>query len=215
MRIAVISEFSARDKNVHILEALGDIDAQVYNVGMTKDGTENELSYIHTGLMAGLSLASKAADFVIGGCGTGQGFAISAMQYPGVYCGLITNPLDAWLFSQINHGNCISLALNKGFGWAGDIQLSYIFEKLFTDIPGEGYPPHRSEPQRKSRAILQEINEITHKDFPSILRTIKPEIYTHIIQHKPFLDFIQNQAKENELRNMILNIDKQSLVPSA
>ncbi len=42
------------------------------------------------------------------------------MQYPGVSCGLIADPLDAWLFSMINAGNCISLALNKGYGWAGE-----------------------------------------------------------------------------------------------
>ena len=131
MKIAVINEVSSRDKNGKVLEALQGFGHDVFNVGMSADGNEPELTYIHTGLMAGIALNTGAADLVVGGCGTGQGFLISAMQYPGVFCGLITEPLDAWLFSQINGGNCVSLALNKGFGWAADINLKYIFEKLF------------------------------------------------------------------------------------
>lgn len=44
------------------------------------------------------------------------------------YCGLIQSPLDAWLFGQINGGNCISLALNFGYGWATDINLWFVFD---------------------------------------------------------------------------------------
>jgi len=204
MRIAVVSEVSARDKNKFILEALEDIDAQVYNIGMSEDGTEPELTYIHTGLIAALALATNAADFVIGGCGTGQGFMLSVMQYPGVYCGHITEPLDAWLFSRINGGNCVSLALNKGFGWAGDINLKYIFEKLFCDEPGSGYPPHRSESQKKSRNALCAINKTTHKDFITIIRSLDKSITETAFRHRAFAEFIERFADEGELKNLIL-----------
>lgn len=205
MRIAVISEVSAKDKNKAILEALEVSGAQVYNIGMSGSGAEPELTYIHTGLMAALSLASGAADFVVGGCGTGQGFMLSAMQYPGVYCGLITNPLDAWLFSQINAGNCISLALNKGFGWAGDLNLRYIFEKLFCDEPGQGYPAHRSDSQRQSRAVLSDINGITHKDFASIVNILDKSITDKVFRYTVFTDFIAVLAQKGGLTELILN----------
>jgi len=195
MRIAVINEVSARDKNKFILDALKQVDAEVFNIGMSESTDKPELTYIHTGLMAGLSLASRAADFVVGGCGTGQGFLISAMQYPGVFCGHITNPLDAWLFSQINGGNCISLALNKGFGWAGDIDLKYIFEKLFSDEPGLGYPPHRSESQRESRNVLKQINAVAHKDFATIIKTIDKTILNTVLNYPAFMEFIKKYAK--------------------
>ena len=202
MRIAVISEVSTRDKNKFILKALDGIDADVANIGMSEDADSPELTYIHTGLMAAFSLASGAADFVVGGCGTGQGFMLSAMQYPGVLCGHIADPLDAWLFSQINGGNCISLALAKGFGWAGDIHLSHIFEKLFLDKPGQGYPPHRSDSQRQSRLILSQINSITHTDFVSIIRLLDPGIVGRAFGHKPFADFIRLHAHDGELKNL-------------
>ena len=71
-----------------------------------------------------------------------------------MFCGHILNPLDAWLFAQINDGNCISLALNQGYGWAGDVNLRFIFDAYFRVERGSGYPPHRQAPQRASRMVL-------------------------------------------------------------
>ena len=196
MRIAVINEVSARDKNDKVIEALSCVTGvEVFNVGMVPGDFEVELTYIHTGLMAAIALNSGAADMVVGGCGTGQGFLISAMQYPGVICGLITEPLDAWLFSQINAGNCVSLALNKGFGWAADINLKYIFEKLFADPMGQGYPLHRAQSQGESREKLHEIGAATHRDFQDILKNIDPALVAHVFEHKPFKEFIENYGK--------------------
>jgi len=196
MRIAVINEVSARDKNGQIIDALKSQGLEIFNVGMSENGPEPELTYIHTGLMAGLALHTGAADFVVGGCGTGQGFLLSAMQYPGVFCGLITNPLDAWLFSQINGGNCVSLALNKGFGWAGGINLRYIFEKLFCDPAGQGYPPHRSESQKASREALARISNAAHVDMPAILTCMDPAIVRTAVNHPQFADFIQQYGRK-------------------
>jgi ribose 5-phosphate isomerase RpiB len=205
MRVAVVSEVSARDKNRCILEALRSVGAEIFNIGMASDGSEPGLTYIHTGLIAALALNTGAADFVVGGCGTGQGFLLSVMQYPGVFCGHITEPLDAWLFSQINGGNCVSLALNKGFGWAGDINLGYIFEKLFCDESGKGYPPHRSDSQRASRRTLAEISGLTHRDFASIVRALDINIVNTAFQHQPFAGFIRAYARDGELKDLILS----------
>ena len=205
MRIAVINEVSARDKNGMILAALESTGAQICNVGMSQSGPEPELTYIHTGLMAALALGAGAADFVVGGCGTGQGFLISAMQYPGVYCGLIDNPLDAWLFSQINAGNCVSLALNKGFGWAGDINLRYLFDKLFCDAAGSGYPPHRSDSQRQSRNTIAGINKLAHNSMADIVRALDPAILNAVKSHKPFVEFIEQFAGAGEFRALLLS----------
>lgn len=162
MKIAVINETSAADRNADILEALKGLGHEVINVGMKKSGEMPELTYIHTGFLAALLLNTDRVDFVIGGCGTGQGFLNSVMQYPGVFCGHITNSLDAWLFTQINGGNCISLMLNQGYGWAANINLRFIFEKLFSVESGGGYPPHRKESQANSRELLKQISQGTH-----------------------------------------------------
>jgi ribose 5-phosphate isomerase RpiB len=191
MRIAVISEISAADRNGEILMALGGLEHEVINAGMKKSSEGPELSYIHTGFMAAVLLNAKAVDYVIGGCGTGQGFLISVMQYPGVTCGHILNPLDAWLFTQINGGNCISLALNQGYGWAGDINLSFIFEKLFGAQSGLGYPAHRREAQKSSRLLIHDLNIITHQDMEAIIKRLPGEVIQPVVNYPGFLEVLE------------------------
>ncbi|NLB36346.1 MAG: ribose-5-phosphate isomerase [Clostridiales bacterium] len=205
MRVAVINEVSARDKNPYIIEALKKQPVKVFNAGMKQGEYETELTYIHTGFMAALLLNLGAVDMVIGGCGTGQGFLLSAMQYPNVFCGLITEPLDAWLFGQINGGNCISLALNKGFGWAGNINLEYIFEKLFSDEFGRGYPVERQLSQQQSRKTLQRISQKAHKPFAEIFAQTDKEIISTVFKHKPFTDLVVGESKNKDLKKLILS----------
>lgn len=191
MRIAVINEVSASPKNEDIVNALHQTtDAEVINVGMRNPQQMPSLTYIHTSYMAAILLNTGCCDFVIGGCGTGQGFLNGVLQFPGVTCGLIVDPLDAWLFSQINGGNCISLPLNKGYGWAGGVNLQYVFEKLFADPAGAGYPKERAESQAQSRQILADISKISHKDFMEILRASDLEILKTIADCESFMELL-------------------------
>lgn len=183
MRIAVINETSAADRNADIIAALEGFGHTIINVGMRKNAESPELTYIHTGLLAALILNTSRADLVVGGCGTGQGFLNSAMQYPGVFCGLIETPLDAWLFTQINGGNCISLALNQGYGWAADVNLRFIFEKYFSVASGIGYPEHRKASQGQSRELLKEVNRLAHRSMAEILVSLPDAVV------RPALDY--------------------------
>ncbi len=169
MKIAVINETSAASRNADILAALEGRGHEIINVGMTTTGAKPELSYIHTGLMTAILLHLKRVDFVVGGCGTGQGYLNSVMQYPGVFCGHILTALDAWLFMQINGGNCISLALHQGYGWAGDVNLKFIFDRLFSVERGAGYPAHRAVPQKEYRDKLAGVSEMTHRSLAEII----------------------------------------------
>jgi len=127
----------------------------------------------------------------VGGCGTGQGFLNSVMQYPDVSCGLIQNPLDARLFAQINAGNCISLALNYGYGWAGDVNLKLIFDQLFSVKEfGEGYPPHRSESQKESRERLKKISGIAHRSFAEIVAAVDGAVIKPVLEYPGALEII-------------------------
>jgi ribose 5-phosphate isomerase RpiB len=176
MRIAVINEISAADKNADILKALEGRGHEILNLGNTTGSDSPGLLYIHTGLMSALLLNLRAVDFVIGGCGTGLGYLNAVMQYPGVFCGHLLNPLDAFLFARINAGNCVSLALNQGYGWAGDVNLRLIFDNLFTPEAGTGYPPHRAEPQRQARELLEQISQVAHRPLAEILLSLPDEV---------------------------------------
>lgn len=207
MRIAVINEISAASKNADILHALEGRGHEVLNLGNTAAEDTLPLQYIHTGLMSALLLHLKAVDFVVGGCGTGLGYLNSVLQYPGVVCGHILSPLDAWLFSRINDGNCISLALNQGYGWAGEINLKMIFDEVFTSSRGTGFPAHRAEPQRISRQILAEISTATHKSFPEILKVLPPSVIKPALEFPVFKSVLDEfGTRDLELLNVIHSI---------
>jgi ribose 5-phosphate isomerase RpiB len=198
MKIAVINETSAADRNADILAALDGRGHTIINAGMTKNYAKPELTYIHTGLMSALLLNLKCVDFVVGGCGTGQGFLNSVMQYPGVFCGHIMNSLDAWLFTQINGGNCISLMLNQGYGWATNVNLRFIFDRIFSVESGAGYPPHRKESQQQSRQTLSHVSAMTHCSMAEIVSTFPDEIVRPTLEYPGVSELIDVDSVEDQ-----------------
>lgn len=197
MRIAVINETSSADRNPDIIAALDGRGHEILNIGMKKNGEKPELSYIQTGLMTAIVLNLNRVDFVVGGCGTGQGYLESAMQYPNVLCGHILTAIDAWLFIQINAGNCVSLALNQGYGWAADINIRFIFDRIFSVQRGSGYPSYRKEPQAEYRKILDEVSKYTHRDFAEIIEKIPDNIIKPAINYPGMKEIIDIDNIEN------------------
>jgi ribose 5-phosphate isomerase RpiB len=204
MRIAVVNETAAGDKNTDIITALSGRGHEIINVGMKKSGEAPELQYFHTGLMTAILINSERADLVVGGCGTGQGYFNAAVQYPGVFCGYLNSPLDAWLWNQINGGNCISLCLNQGYGWAGGVNLRLLFDALFITERGCGYPEHRKEPQRKSREILAQISNITHLPFSKILESLPENVISPVLNFPGFRELLDlDNIRQKDLRNTL------------
>lgn len=207
MKIAVLNEVSACAKNQDILAALSACkDVEILNLGMKDPGEPHPLTYIQTGIMSAILLNCGICDLAVGGCGTGQGYFNAVMQFPGVFCGLIQEPLDAWLFSQINAGNCISLALNKGYGWASDINLRYLFERLLFDLPGGGYPKERAESQKNSRALLADISRKTHKTLPEILKALDETVKAPIKKRDDFMETLKACSGENALAREVYSL---------
>jgi ribose 5-phosphate isomerase RpiB len=197
MKIAVLNEISAADKNADILKALEGRGHKVQNLGNTKGSDSPGLLYIHTGLMSALLLNLKAVDFVVGGCGTGLGYLNAVMQYPGVFCGHLLAPLDAFLFARINNGNCVSLALNQGYGWAGDVNLRMMFDALFTPEAGSGYPPQRAEPQRQGRELLAQISQAAHRSMSEILLKLPEDVVRPALTYPAFRPVLEEYAKND------------------
>ena len=183
MRVAVVNETSAVDRHEAIVAALEGRGLDVVNAGMGARGEEPELQYVHTGLVSALLIAARRVDLVVGGCGTGQGFMNAVTQYPGIVCGHLLSPLDAFLFARINAGNVVSLALNQGWGWASDENLRLLFDQLFSDERGQGYPTHRQAPQRRSRAVLEQISEAAHRPMTEIVARLPDEVIVPALTH--------------------------------
>ena len=161
MRIALINENSQAAKNDMIYSTLKKVadskGFEVDNYGMYSADDKAQLTYVQNGILAAILLNSGAADFVVTGCGTGEGAMLALNSFPGVICGHVVDPSDAYMFMQINDGNAIALPFAKGFGWGAELNLTYIFEKLFEGEPGGGYPKERVVPEQRNKKILDEV----------------------------------------------------------
>ena len=209
MKIALINENSQAGKNEIIYNALKSVcdkkKYKVYNLGMTNSDDPN-LTYVQNGLLAAILLNTKAVDFVVTGCGTGEGAMLALNSFPNVECGLIVDPTDAYLFSQINAGNAINIPFAKGFGWGSEVTLTYIFEKLFDKPFGGGYPIERREPEQRNKKILDEVKKVTHKDMLTIIQEIDQKFLIETINRSNFKDFFIENADDSEIKEYVVNL---------
>lgn len=205
MRVALNMENSQAAKNAVVLKELTDVASrfghQVFNVGMA-DEQDHHLTYIHLGIQAGILLNSGAVDFVVTGCGTGQGSLMSLNAHPGVVCGYCLDPSDAFLYTQINNGNAISLPFAKGWGWAAELNLRYTFEKLFEqEVWGDGYPKERREPQARNAGILVDVKKAVAKDsYVEALKACDQELVKQAVSGERFKECFFAGCKCPELK---------------
>lgn len=212
MKIALINENSQAAKNGLIYETLKKVvepmGHQLFNYGMYGSDDENQLTYVQIGILAAILINSRAADYVITGCGTGQGAMLACNSFPNVLCGLVVDPSDAYMFAQINDGNAISLPFAKGFGWGAELNLQYIFEKLFEGESGQGYPRERAIPEQRNKRILDEVKKVTHQDMLTILKNIDQELLKGAVSGENFKEYFFSNCQDEKIANYIRQILK-------
>lgn len=207
MRIALINENSQAAKNEVIYQALKKVTEpmghEVRNYGMYSAEDESQLTYVQVGILAAVLLNSGAADYVITGCGTGEGAMLACNSFPGVICGHVEDPLDAYTFAQINDGNAIAIPFAKGFGWGGDLNLEYIFEKLFCEESGQGYPRERAVPEKRNKKILDEVKLVTYRGLPDILKELDQELVKGALSGSRFREYFFADCKTEEMKQCV------------
>ncbi len=179
MKIALVMEYSTCAKNEIVYETLKKVAEAnghtVVNYGQF-NMEDHRQTYNQDAVFTAVLLASGAADFVVTGCGTGEGAMIACNAMPGVLCGHVVDPADAFLFTQVNNGNCISLPFAKGWGWGAEVNLEYVFEKLFVMEPGGGYPESAAASEKRNAGLLNKLKLVANRDIKEILATTDPDI---------------------------------------
>ena len=207
MKIALINENSQAAKNEMVYNTLKKVAESkghtVDNYGMYAADDAAQLTYVQNGILAALLINSGAADFVVTGCGTGEGAMLALNSFPGVLCGHVVDPSDAYMFMQINDGNAISLPFAKGFGWGAELNLQYCFEKLFCTEPGGGYPPERVVPEQRNKKILDGVKKITHTDMMTILKNIDQDFLKATVSGAKFKELFFDSCKCPEIKAYI------------
>lgn len=210
MKIALINENSQAPKNELIFETLKKVVEPMghtcYNYGRYSAEDVHQRTYVQAGLLAALLLNSGAADFVITGCGTGMGATLACNAFPGVMCGRVNDSCDAYLFSQVNNGNAVAMPFAFQFGWGAEVNLQYVFEKLFGTEPGGGYPPEWAAAEQSNRKILMQVKEITHTKFIDILKNIDQEFLKGAIAEESFPEMFFANCKDEEIAAYIKGV---------
>ena len=210
MRIALINENSQAAKNEMIYANLKKVAESkghtVDNYGMYSAEDAAQLTYVQNGILAAILLNSGACDFVVTGCGTGEGAMLALNSFPNVLCGHVVDPSDAYMFSQINDGNAISLAFAKGFGWGSELNLTYIFEKLFDGEAGQGYPKDRVVPEQRNKRILDEVKKVAYRDLIDILKDIDQDLLKGAVAGAKFQELFFANCKDERIAEYVKSI---------
>ena len=207
MRIALINENSQAAKNALILEALrGVVEPMGHTVddyGMYTAEDKAQLTYVQAGILGAILLNSGAADYVVTGCGTGEGAMLAMNSFPGVICGHVEDPVDAYTFAHVNDGNAVALPFAKGFGWGGELNLTYIFEKLFGFGHGQGYPKERVVPEQRNKKILDAVRAKTLRPLIDCLKDIDPELVRGAVAGEHFSELFFASCKDEKIAEYV------------
>ena len=207
MKIALINENSQAAKNELILTALrGVVEPMghtVDNYGMYTAQDDAQLTYVQAGVLGAILLNSGAADYVVTGCGTGEGAMLAMNSFPGVICGHVEDPVDAYTFAHVNDGNAVALPFAKGFGWGGELNLTYIFEKLFGFGHGQGYPKERVVPEQRNKKILDAVREKTLRPLIDCLKDIDPELVRGAVAGEHFAELFFASCKDEKIAEYV------------
>ena len=207
MRIALINENSQAAKNGLIYNSLKKVaDTKGYevdNYGMYSAEDSNSLTYVQNGILAAILLNSGAADYVVTGCGTGEGAMLALNSFPGVICGHVCDPSDGYMFAQINDGNAIAMPFAKGFGWGAELNLEYTFEKLFSEASGQGYPRERAVPEQRNKKILDVVRENNLKDILTCLKGLDQELVRGAVGGEKFGELFFANCKDEAIAEYV------------
>ena len=173
MKIALINENSQAAKNGLIEAALKKVvepmGHEVVNYGMYAADDKAQLTYVQCGILAAILLNSGAADYVITGCGTGEGAMLALNSFPGVICGHVEDPVDA------------------------------CFEKLFGFGHGQGYPKERVEPEQRNKKILDGVRAATFKPLIECLQSIDQDLLKGAVAGEKFSELFFASCKDDAL----------------
>lgn len=196
MRIGIIQASSQASKNQLLFDTVKKYAAgdEIINFGCSENESER-YTYVEISVLAGMLLASKAVDFIVTGCSSGQGMMLACNSFPGVLCGYAPTPMDAYLFVQINNGNAVSLPLGEEYTWAGYENFENTIAKLFSEPFGRGYPKSEAARKIKDTLLLKEIRIRSQRSAADLLNVLDRSFLEHILRKQDVIQFILQHGK--------------------
>ena len=153
-----------------------------------------QFSYVEISVLVGMLLSSKAVDFVITGCSSGQGMMLACNSMPGVLCGYTPTPKDAYLFAQINDGNAISLPLGEDYTWNGYDNFDDTISTLFSEPFGQGYPKLEATRKQSDTRLMKTIRYNSQVGMTDLLKKMDNELIDKLFAKKDVINYILDNA---------------------
>lgn len=113
------------------------------------------------------------------------------------YIRLDRNPIP------VIYGNAIAMPFAKDFGWAAELKLEDIFDKIFSCEWGCGYPPKMRSIQQTNGQIFNEVKKNVCKSPVDILKSIDHNIVTTALSTTEFRKCFENHARDSELTDYV------------
>lgn len=208
MKIGIIQASSQKIKNNLIYSctenAIKNAGHELVNFGVSE--TENEeYSYVQTAFLSCLLLESAAVDFIVTGCSSGQGMMLACNSFPGILCGYVPTPSDAYLFGRINAGNAVSLPLGLNFGWSGELNLQYTLNALFEEPFGNGYPPQDAIRKQEDAKLVKKINRNGKLQLQEFLNKLEPDFIKSCLKRECVYSYILKHSSSMPVTGMLEN----------
>ena len=204
MRIALINENSQAGKNEIIyrelkgvVEPMGHV---VDNYGMYSADDEAQLTYVQCGILASFASFFRSCRFCSDRLWYWSGSYDRLQQFSNVVCGHVSNPSDAFLFAQVNDGNCVAMPYAQNYGWGGELNLRYSFEKLFGFGSGNGYPPERVVPEQRNKKILDQVRANNFKDVITCCKGLDQELVKGAVAGPKFKELFFANCKDEAIK---------------
>lgn len=196
----MIQATSQKGRNQILEETLHSIckEDEIFNFGVYAD-SEIQLSYVQISLCICLLLESKAIDFIVTGCSSGQGMMLACNSFAGVECGYVQNVSDAYLFGRINQGNVISYPLGLNWGWGAELNLKATLQALFCEPMGNGYPKSEAKRKQHDTEKRKEIQMICKRNIIEVLPLLDKDIVQGALSYNIVYDFIMEHGTNEEL----------------
>ena len=88
----------------------------------------------------------------------------------------------------------------------GDLNLEYIFEKLFCEESGQGYPRERAVPEKRNKQILDGVREAAFRNLLDILKDLDPELVKGAVQGENFSELFFAHCRDEKIADYVREI---------
>ena len=122
---------------------------------------------------------------------------------PGVLCGYIPTPQDAYLFAQINDGNAVSLPLGEEYTWAGAENMEKTIARLFSEPFGQGYPKGEAARKLEDTRLLKRIRKTSQVKMTDLIRNLERPLVDKVFSKTDVIEYILRNGNDEELSALI------------